>query len=82
MLSDCEQVDARRRETGLTFAALHLRYVALGGSATQRSITSHVLGVTRLDDGEHDLLVHAVNERCLELGLAGRLPYQLRSGSD
>jgi len=66
---------AARRRAGLSMPALYLRYVALGGCATQRDLTAYLTFGTDIADGEHDFAVLAINERFMELGASERLPY-------
>jgi hypothetical protein len=64
-----------RIRAGLTMQALYMRYIALGGAATEPQLVAHFGNGTRVSSGEHDLAVHALNERFLERGATERLPY-------
>lgn len=55
--------------------ALYLRYVALGGAATQPQLSAHFGTGIAISDAEHDVAVHALNERFMERGATERLPY-------
>lgn len=59
----------------LPMTALHLRYVALGGIASLRQLSAHLATGAPLPGAEHDVVVHAINERFLDLHDAERLPY-------
>lgn len=61
----------------LSMVALHLRYVALGGIASLTTLTAHLASGANLSEMEHDVAVHAINERFLELQDGERLPYQV-----
>jgi hypothetical protein len=64
-----------RREVGLSQAELWARYFALGGGATPDELEAVVEGASTLGAHEHDVLVHALNERSIELGSSRRWPY-------
>jgi hypothetical protein len=72
--SDLHELEAYRRRAALSVEDLWLRYFGLGGLATFNEVCAHLRGAG-LDDHEHDVLVHALNERFLELGLDSRIPY-------
>lgn len=61
--------------SGLSFLALHGRYLALGGCATAAALADHFSRGRDLARGEHDLAVLALNERFIELNDSERLPY-------
>jgi hypothetical protein len=65
-----------RQRADLSMAALYLRYVALGGGATAAQLGAHVASGGTLAPLEHDIAVHAINERFLELDDPERLPYE------
>ena len=67
---------------GLSMPDLYLRYVELGGLASQRDLAAHVLTGGVISDGEHDLAVHAINERFMELHSEERLPYEVGGLTD
>ena len=54
---------------------LWLRYFALGGMSTPVELEAYILGALRPTGHEHNLVVHAINERHLELGDDHPVPY-------
>ena len=64
----------------LSMAALYVRYVALGGLAPSGQLAAHLASGAPLSPLEHDVAVHAINERFLELDDPERLPYVCRGG--
>jgi hypothetical protein len=65
----------------LSMPALHLRCIALGGIATLPELTAHFVSGGSLSNTEHDVAVHAINERFLELHDPERLPYYAARGA-
>ena len=65
-----------RQHADLSMAALFVRYVALGGSASPAQLSAHFASGAALSVLEHDTAVHALNERFLELHDPQRLPYE------
>jgi hypothetical protein len=67
-------------QAGLSYSQLWLLYFALGGTATTEQVEAYVnVGAGRpFDDGgiQHDTLVHALNERFMDMDLDHPLPYQ------
>lgn len=61
----------------LSLVTLHLRYVALGGVATLAEMSDHMSSGAPLPGAEHDVVVHAINERFLERDDPERLPYEV-----
>ena len=69
-------LDQARQQIGLSRPALFIRYFALGGMADRRTVDAFLDGrVQDLERVDYDMLVHALNERFLELGLDHPLPY-------
>lgn len=68
------------RRADLSIVALHLRYVALGGVAPLSTLTAHLASGAPLSAMEHDVAVHAINERFLELDDGERVPYEIARG--
>jgi hypothetical protein len=71
---------AAMAQAELSLPELWLRYFALGGTATAEEVGAHVDGAPQRafdDDGDvqHDTLVHALNERFMEMDLDHPLPY-------
>ncbi len=52
-----------------------MRYFALGGAAMPVEFEACLSGILDLPRGERHVLVHALNERAMELGLTRRWPY-------
>ncbi len=71
----CEAITGAWRRGRLSLQELWLRYVALGGDAAPLELEAFLLGLMRLDDYQHDILAHALNERLDELGLPRDVPY-------
>ena len=65
-----------RRRADLSMAALFVRYVGLGGLASPAQLSAHFASGGPLSVTEHDVAVHAINERFLELRDPERLPYE------
>ncbi|HMC52146.1 MAG TPA: hypothetical protein VKI64_05240 [Acidimicrobiales bacterium] len=68
-------LDRARREVGLTQEELWGRYFALGGMAMPDEFEAYLEGVLTPGAHEHDVLVHALNERSMELGSPQRWAY-------
>jgi hypothetical protein len=62
-------------EAGLGIGELWLRYFALGGIGSPVEVDAYVHGGLQPSDHEYDMLVHAINERFLELGGEHSVPY-------
>ena len=56
-------------------AALFIRYVGLGGLASSAQLSAHFASGGPLSVMEHDVAVHAINERFLERNDPERLAY-------
>ena len=63
------------RRGQLDVAQLWFRFIALGGDADPLEMEAYLLGLMPLDDLQHDILAHALNERLAELGLPRDVPY-------
>ena len=61
-------LDTYRQEAGLTHGELWLRYFELGGMSTGFELEAFLYGVITLTPHDHDVVVHAINERFAELG--------------
>lgn len=70
-----DDFDGARRDVGLTQAELWMRYFALGGAAMPTEFEAYVAGALAPERGERDILVHALNERSMELGSGRRWRY-------
>lgn len=60
---------------GLSLEDLWLRYFEIAGDASPLELEAFLQGILTPDRREHDKLVHALNERFMELGDSFRLPY-------
>ena len=68
-------LDRARRHGGLSHSDLWFRYLELGGIAGPLELEAYLFGALRPTIHEHDLLVHALNERFAELGRGHPVPY-------
>jgi len=68
-------LERARVEARLTVSELWLRYFALGGNATAMVLDGWCQGALVAPPVEHNLVVQALHERCMELGIASALPY-------
>ncbi len=73
-------LQAAREQAGLSEWDLWVRYFALGGSASQDVVQRHIREGDVLDAGQHDVLVHALNERFAEMELGRPLKYAMDAG--
>lgn len=65
-------LERARQESGLALRDLFVAYFGLGGTADLRLMAAH-LGGAPMDSHEHDIVVHALNERFIDLGRSDRL---------
>lgn len=63
------------QDTGLSQGDLWLRYFALGGRAMPAEVRAYVRGTQTPEGADYDVVVHAINERYMELERSDRLPY-------
>jgi len=68
-------LDNARQFADVTVDELWLRYFALGGTATYADLGALLRGEHEFNVGQHDVLVHALNERFVELEMDRRVPY-------
>lgn len=68
-------LDSAREDVGLSRADLWMRYFALGGNAMPTEFEAYLEGVLEPGPVEYDIVVHAINERSMEMGLDRRWPY-------
>jgi hypothetical protein len=80
-VSDLSVLEAAREQAGLSAWQLWLRYFALGGSALASDVARHLRTGDVLSDHEHEVLVHALNERFVEMDLDHPLSYAKDSPS-
>jgi len=76
MSTEVEDLDQARRQLGLSHYGLWVRYLGLGGTSDAHATRNHLTGRDPLPDGDHDRLVTALNEACLDTGDSRRLPYR------
>jgi hypothetical protein len=69
------QLQRACRDAGLSDSELWLRYFALGGTAMPEEVSEYVRGTRQPEATEYDVVVHAINERYMELHRPDRLPY-------
>src|ERR1043165_2487257 len=67
--------DRARRHAALSQFELWLRYFELGGLDSFLEVDGYLFGALAPTPPEHDLLVHALNERFAELGRGHPVPY-------
>ena len=68
-------LDRARRHAALSQFELWMRYFELGGLDSPLEIEGYLFGALQPTTHEHDLLVHALNERFAELGRGHPVPY-------
>jgi hypothetical protein len=71
-------LDAYRQEAGLSHGELWLRYFEIGGMSTAFELEAFLLGVLAPTTHDHDVIVHAINERFSELGANHPVAYHSR----
>ena len=74
-MNERPSLDQARRDAGLSTSELWLRYFGLGGTSTPIELEAYLHGALEPTAHEHDLLVHAINERHVELGGDHPVPY-------
>jgi hypothetical protein len=73
---EADVLDAGRRRAGFSIEELWLGYVAMGGNEGLNTIQGHLSGTVAISDSQHDMLVHTVNERFVDLGGDHSIPYR------
>ncbi len=68
-------LDRHRRDAGLSYGELWLRYFELGGMASALELQAIVHGALQTSAHDHDVIAHALNERFAELGGNHPVPY-------
>jgi hypothetical protein len=68
-------LDLARADAGLSAAELWLRYFALGGMSTPIEVDGYLFGALEPTLDDRNRLVHAINERHVELGENHPVPY-------
>jgi hypothetical protein len=61
-------VEAAREMLSMSLLELWVDYVSLGGSLSPGKIQAFLLGERLIGDHDHDVLVHALNERFFDQG--------------
>ncbi len=61
-------LDRARIDAGLSHGDLWLRYFALGGMSPSLDVEAFLFGALVPSPHDHDVVVHALNERFTELG--------------
>jgi hypothetical protein len=79
MNQDIADLDAARRQLGMTMLDLWIAYFALGGHHDARTLTAYLGGYGDTPtDSDHDIIVHALNESYQDRGENHPLPYRRR----
>ncbi len=68
-------LDLARSGAGLSHGELWLRYFELGGMSTALEVEAYLYGALVPTDYDHDVVVHAINERHVEMGGNHPVPY-------
>jgi hypothetical protein len=61
-------LDQAREDAGLSHGELWLRYFGLGGMSTALQVEAFLYGALQPSAHDYDVVVHALNERFVELG--------------
>ncbi|MEO6121268.1 MAG: hypothetical protein ABIW46_07515 [Acidimicrobiales bacterium] len=70
-----DALDRARLDAALSHGELWLRYFEMGGMSTALEVEGYLYGALKPSDHDHDVLVHAINERFVELGGNHPVPY-------
>jgi len=68
-------LDVARTDAGLSNDELWARYFGLGGMAMPLEVEAFLLGLVEPSAHDHEVLVHALNERFSELGRNHPVPH-------
>jgi predicted DNA-binding ribbon-helix-helix protein len=68
-------LDLYCQDAELTHGELWLRYFELGGMCTGLELEAFLYGALEPSAHDHDVIAQALNERFVELGGAGAVPY-------
>jgi hypothetical protein len=68
MVSISRELDDARRFAGLSVEQLWYAYVGLGGSSSLATMASGITNSNLITAHEHDVIGHAINEQCMDLG--------------
>jgi hypothetical protein len=70
-----DSLNRAREAAGLSHGELWLRYFELGGMSTIFQLEAVLYGALEPTTHEHDMIVHALNERFTEMGGDHPVPY-------
>ena len=73
--SSGDVLELARQRAELSHAELWFRFFELGGLSTSLEVEAYLYGALEPTAHEHDVLVHALNERFVELGGNHPVPY-------
>jgi hypothetical protein len=77
MNPEIADLDAARRQLGMTMLELWIAYFALGGHHDEGTLTAYLEGNGDTPTNrDHDIIVHALNESYHDHGENQRLPYR------
>ena len=77
MNQDIADLDAARRQLGMTMLDLWTAYFALGGHHDPARLNAYLTGHDPTPTNrDHDIIVHALNESYLDRGQNHPLPYR------
>lgn len=76
MTADVEALGTARRHLGMSFFDLWVAYIGVGGCCDTFQLQAYLSGTFDVGDGEHDCIVHAVNEALDDIHDDQRLPYR------
>ena len=74
-MAEVRLLERVRLDVGLSQEELWMRYFELGGMSTAIQVDAFLNGALVPTVHDHDLLAHALNERCVELGGNHPVPY-------
>ena len=70
------QLDHARRQLGLSMMDLWIDYFALGGYLDAPALATYLQGGGELNDSDHNLVTHVLNERFQDRGQDHPLAYR------
>jgi hypothetical protein len=73
-----ERLDLARRQLGLSYMELWIDYFALGGILDLGGLTGYLQGARVNSDGDHNVIVHALNELFRDRGQDNPITYRAR----
>jgi hypothetical protein len=77
-MPDSTILDNARQLADVSVAELWLRYFTLGGTESHSDLIKLLRGDLEFGPGQYDVLVHALNERFVELEMNHPVPYSPR----